>query len=346
MVNLNELDRKDMILYLHGASAFQLLHAGIELNIFKYLNNHKSMSLEEITKYIKLMPQPVRTLMFGLTALGLVLKSNDKYNNCNMIEEMFRTKEYGLFKKMTLIQAHIMYLGQADYVKSLKQNKNVGVERYSGNGKTIYERIKDNQKLKNTFYDYMEAYSAYALPHLLKRLDLSEVKSVLDVGGGGGNNAITIAKKYPHLKVNLFDITTAKSTALKKIESNHMKDRIVFYEGDMFKDEFPNNQDMVMFIHQLVIWGIEENKSLLKKAYNSLKVGGKVIVFSSIANDEENGPLMTGLDTVYFRAVAAGNGMIYPWKDYEKIMLEVGFSKIERHKCDTWTPHGIIIGQK
>jgi hypothetical protein len=103
---------------------------------------------------------------------------------------------------------------------------------------------------------------------------------------------------------------------------------------------------MVMFIHQLVIWGIEENKSLLKKAYNSLNVGGKVIVFSSIANDEENGPLMTGLDTVYFRAVAAGNGMIYPWKDYEKIMLEVGFSKIERHKCDTWTPHGIIIGQK
>ena len=38
--------------------------------------------------------------------------------------------------------------------------------------------------------------------------------------------------------------------------------------------------------------------------------------------------------------------MVYPWKDYERILLDVGFQNVTRIKCDTWTPHGIIIGHK
>ena len=55
---------------------------------------------------------------------------------------------------------------------------------------------------------------------------------------------------------------------------------------------------------------------------------------------------MAALDTVYFRSVAAGNGMIYPWKDYEKLLRKTGFKKIERIRCNTWTPHGVIVARK
>jgi hypothetical protein len=55
---------------------------------------------------------------------------------------------------------------------------------------------------------------------------------------------------------------------------------------------------------------------------------------------------MAALDTVYFRSVAAGQGMVYPWKDYESILLDVGFKSVTRIRCDTWTPHGVIIGHK
>ncbi|MBU0457016.1 MAG: methyltransferase [Nanoarchaeota archaeon] len=346
IVENKRIDRNNLILYLHGASAFQLLHAGVEFKIFDLLHEQKLLSLDQLVESTGLMKQPARTLAFGLTSLGLIEKSEENYRNCDAIEELFENKEYDLFKKMTLIQAHIMYVGQVDYVESLRQNRNVGVQRYFGIGKTIYERLNHDQKLKKVFYDYMEAYSAYALPHLLKNLDLSNVKNILDVGGGGGNNSIEIAKKYPNTNITLFDIPTAKSLAEENIRRNELTERIRFSQGDMFKDKFPNNQDCVVFIHQLVIWSLEENRILLEKAYQSLNERGQVVIFSSMSDDDEKGPLMAALDTVYFRSVAAGNGMIYPHKEYEKMLEEIGFKRIQKIKCDTWTPHGIVVGYK
>lgn len=340
-----DINQEDLILYLHGASAFQLLHAGTELGVFELLNKDKS-SIEEMSKMTKLKIEPLRTLLFGLTALGLIKQSNEFYKNSQIIEKLFKENEWKLFKSMIMIQAHIMYLGQIDYVESLKQNKNVGLSRFNGSGKTIYEKLDKDLKLKEIFYTYMEEYSNYANPHLIKNINLSKDKSILDVGGGGGGNAIALAKSNPHINITLLDLPVAKNIAENKISKSGLSDRIKFHSGDMFNDKFPNNFDSIFFIHQLVIWSQEENRLLLKKAYESLNENGKVIIFSSISDDNEDGPLMAALDTVYFRSIAAGNGMIYPWKDYEKLLKEAGFSRVEKIKCETWTPHGIIIGYK
>lgn len=337
---------KDLILYLHAASAFQILHAGVELGLFELFHNKKTLSLSQIAGSLRLEQQPARCLVFGLTSLGLISKSKDIYKNSKAIEGLFIKKEWDLFKKMVLIQAHIMYLGQVDYVDSLKQNTNVGLQRYPGRGKTIYDKLDQNPELKKIFFDFMEAYSAYTNPYIISNIDFSSDISILDIGSGGGGNAIAIAKHNPHVKITLFDLPVVKSLALKKTKKNKLTDRIRFLQGDMFRDNFPENQDCVLFIHQLVIWSSEQNKLLLEKAYKSLNKGGKVIIFSSISEDTEEGPLMAALDTVYFRSIAAGKGMIYPLKDYEKILVGIGFKKIRYIKCNTWTPHGIIIAYK
>lgn len=343
---IRDLSQSDLILYLHAASAFQILHAGVELKLFELVHNKKSLSLFKITELLKLKKQPARCLVFGLTSLGLITKSKELYQNSRAIEELFSKKEWDLFRKMVLIQAHIMYLGQIDLVESLKQNTNVGLQRYYGTGKTIYDKLDQNAKLKKIFYDFIEAYSDYANPYLVRNVDFSKDKYVLDIGGGVGSNAIAIAKHNPHLIITLLELPLARAIAKEKIRKNNLTDKIKFCASDMFKDDFPKNQDSILFIHQLVIWSLEENSLLLSKAHKALNKNGRVIIFSSISEDSEDGPLMAALDTVYFRAVAAGKGMIYPWKDYEKLLLEIGFKKIEHIRCDTWTPHGIIIGYK
>ena len=42
----------------------------------------------------------------------------------------------------------------------------------------------------------------------------------------------------------------------------------------MHKNAFPKNQDAVLFIDQMMIWSPEQNKALMKKAYDSLNPGG------------------------------------------------------------------------
>lgn len=339
------LTQNDLILYLHAAAAFQVLHAGVELKIFELLYESE-LNAQNISKKIKIKEDSLRTLLFGLVSLRLITVKNDLYQNCEPIKNLFKRNEWALFKSMVKIQAHIMYIGQIDYVESLKKNKNVGVKRFNGNGATIYERLNYDSKLKNIFYNYMETYSQYANPHLIKSVDFSKDKSMLDIGGGGGINAISITKNNPNLKITIFDLSVAENLAKKKIKQNGLSNRINFLRGDMFKDEFPKGFDVVSFIHQLVIWSERENEILLKKAYSALNKNGKVIIFSSISEDDEGGSVMAALDTVYFRAVAAGSGMIYPWKDYEKLLKKAGFKNIKKIRCNTWTPHGIVIGYK
>ena len=168
-----ELSKNDIVVYLHASAAYQLLHAAVELGIFELLHQKSTMALEEIAKRLKLKTSAARTLLFGLTAMRLIRKSNETYENSKPIQDMFLHNEFKLFRSMVGIQAHIMYIGQTDFVDSLKKDTNVGVNRVPGKGKTIYKKLANNLKLRKIFYDYMEAYSDYANPHLLEKVDFN-----------------------------------------------------------------------------------------------------------------------------------------------------------------------------
>ncbi|MCC6188935.1 MAG: methyltransferase domain-containing protein, partial [Anaerolineales bacterium] len=224
--------------------------------------------------------------------------------------------------------------------------QNVGIRRYPGEGQTLYEKFRFDPRTKNIFYLYMNCYSEYAIPYVLGKVDFSAARRVLDVGGGGGSNAIALAQQNPQMEITILDLPSAQQICEDQISRRHLCDRIKFVARDIFKDGFPNGFDHVLFFHELMIWNHDQIRTLLDKAYNALGEAGRVVIVGSVSNDSEDGPLMAALDTVYFRSVAAGQGMIYPWKDYERLLRDVGFREVQRISCDTWTPHGVIIGEK
>ena len=130
------------------------------------------------------------------------------------------------------------------------------------------------------------------------------------------------------------------------VKEHNLVGRVTFEERDIFDSEFPDGYDDVLFVHQLVIWSENENKTLLAKAYKCLKPGGRIIVLSSISNDDRTGPIMAGLDTVYFQAIATGRGQIYPFCAYEEWLRDAGFDIEIASGCNSWTPHGIVVAQR
>jgi ubiquinone/menaquinone biosynthesis C-methylase UbiE len=336
----------DLIFYLHAAAAFQYLNAGVELGLFELLEEHGPLTLTQVADRVGLSPQSARCLLFGLSSLRLVEREGDYFHNGAIIRSVYERGEWQLIRSMTQFQGHIVYSGLADFAESLREDRNVGLDRIGGEGETLYQRLPANPAASRIFFEYMETYSDFALKCLLKDFDFSAARRILDVGGGTGRNAITIVERYPDARVTLLDLPPVLRMAEPLISGRGLSGRIDLYPCDMMKEEFPGGQDCVLFIHQLVIWSPREITALLKKAYESLSANGRVVIFSSVSDDDETGPLMAALDTAYFRAVAAGRGMIYPWKDYKKALLEVGFNNVEYIPCGLWTPHGIVVGYK
>ncbi|MFD0432151.1 methyltransferase [Streptomyces zhihengii] len=56
------------------------------------------------------------------------------------------------------------------------------------------------------FWNGMHSLSAYAAQLLADALDFTNVRTLLDVGGGGAAYDIELCKRYAHLRTTIFDL--------------------------------------------------------------------------------------------------------------------------------------------
>jgi ubiquinone/menaquinone biosynthesis C-methylase UbiE len=285
-------------------------------------------------------------LLLGSTALGLTELAGDRYRNGDVIEEMFADGFWPIMADLVAFQARIVYPAAADYSESLRQDRNVGLDRFPGDGTDLYHRLAADPSMEALFYRCMRSWSRLSNPILVAKADLNGVRRVLDVGGGDGVNAIALAQAWPGVEFTVLDLPGAAAIARKKIADLGLTERIAVVEGDIFEDPYPAGHDAVLFANQLLIWSAAQNRRLLGNAHRALPDGGQVLIFSAISAETGDGPLYAALDNVYFATLPAGDSFIHSWDQYEQWLQERGFSAVRRLPGDTWTPHGVISATK
>jgi SAM-dependent methyltransferase len=344
---MKELDLERLVLIGMGHNAFQLLWAGVELGLYDQLAAKPDMDLDAVASALKLSRQPTRILMTGLTALGVVIRdSQGGYRNAGLTEARLVKGKPGYGAPMLGWQARIVYPGMQDFVASLKQNRNVGLERFAGTEPTLYQRLTHDKPLQKVFQDAMSSLSKQANSFLPTAMDFSKYKLVVDAGGGDGTNALAIADRYPTVKACVFDSASVCEYAQQNIQQAGMSDRVFTWPGNFFHDRFPPDTDCVVYCHILTIWSMDNNRLLLKRAFDALPAGGAVVIFNMMGADDDSGPLSAALGSPYFLAIATGEGMLHSWKDYEAALRDTGFKQTIRLDQGLPLDHGILVGIK
>ena len=341
------LDFKRLMLIMQGHVASQLLWAGVSLRLFDRLADRPGMNLEQIAQTLGLNVYPARVLVTGLSALDVIERVGDGYRNAGLTDELLRAERPGSLVPILGWQAHIVYPGLQDFVASLKEGRHVGLNRFPGSGATLYDRLADpaNAPLEEVFQDAMAALSAQANQHLVDAADLSGIGHLVDVGGGNGKNLITLCRKYTTLRGTVFDGPTVCARAREKIAEAGLADRIGTHPGNLFDDPFPADADALLFAHMFTIWSPEDHRRILRKCHDSLPPGGQVLIFNMMTDDDETGPLESVLGSAYFLTIATGQGMLYPWKDYEAALADAGFADVRRVDGLPLS-HGLLIAAK
>lgn len=331
---------------LFGHAAFQQLNAACELGLFELLEECPDLTAPDIAVKLGLAERANDILLLGATSLGTLTRQEGHYRLSSVIAALIKTDDWQRFKDTVAFEQYVVYEGQLDFTESLRTNSNVGLQRVPGTGRDLYHRLSENPHLESVFYRYMRSWSELANQQLVEILDLSTSSRLLDCGGGDAVNAIALARANEHLEVKILEIAQTVPITEKKIAEADLSERISVSACDMHADAFPTGFDTIMFAHQLVIWTLEENTWLLRKAYESLPAGGRVIIFNSMSNDEGDGPVVAALDSVYFAALPAEGGMIYSWAQHEQCLRDAGFTAMQRIAIPGWTPHGVIIATK
>jgi hypothetical protein len=340
----SELDFDGFMLIMQGHAAFQLLWAGTQLGLFTLLARHPGATSQEISAALHLKPRPTSVLLTGLTALRLIHKEEGGYRNGPIAQQFLIPGAHDCMVDILGWQRHIVYPGAMDLLEALRGDTNAGLRHFPGQGETLYARIADVPALEKIFHDAMSAISNAANEMLAERIDLSDVRHLVDAGGGDGTNAIRLARQHPRLRVTIFDSPTVCLLAERNIQRAGLSDRIAICPGNLFDDPFPPDVDCVLFAHMMTIWSLETDTGLLRRAHEVLPDTGRVVIFNMMGWDDEQGPVSTALGSVYFLAIATGEGRLHSWREYEACLAAAGFDRTERIELPR--DHGILIGRK
>ena len=155
------------------------------------------------------------------------------------------------------------------------------------------------------------------MPELLKNIDIGDAKNVLDLGGADGSLAIELAKKYPDIKLTVFDRAEIKPLCEHHISLNHLVERVRFIEGN-FLERVPLEYDCIIMKHILHDWTDEAVVAILSNCRNSLRTGDKLHIIDFCV--DSNSQFYTSSLAIDAFMMMVHNGQERSLKQFEKVL--------------------------
>jgi hypothetical protein len=331
---------------LFGHAAFQQLNAACELGLLELLHETPGLRAEELAEQLGLADRPAQILLLGTSALGLTSRVNDRYTNAPVVEDLFHAGVWSIFCDLVEYEAKIAYHSHGEYTASLRENTNAGLRWFAGSEPDLYRRLAHTPELHQVFHRCMDSWSRVGNAILTGSDWFNGCGHVLDVGGGAGGNALALARAHSGLRITLLDLESVVALARERITAAGLEDRIRAVVGDLFTDTYPDGCDCVLLANQIVIWSPEENLRLIRRAFEALPDGGRLVVFNEFVDESLDGPLYAALDNVYFATLPTAHSRIYPAADCIEWTHEAGFGEAAFFPGRGWTPHGAVVAVK
>ena len=273
-----------------GFMASKALFAGLHIDVFTQLADGPKNSAE-IAKDAEIPMNRITTLMTALTSIGLVDREEEGeiYSN-SPGAEAFLAKgakyEFGDYLRYQIDQQMYPFLGQLNEVLDGSLDPDA-VDSYQ-------HWMSDPEQAAI----YCEAQHAGSLGPgrtLTRLVDLSEAKTLLDVGGGTGAMSIRLLEAFPNLDSTIIDFPNVAEIGWHFISGAGMVNRIRYIPSNALTAEWPKEQDAILMSYLFSgIPGLEVPR-LVEYAFDCLAPGGSFMVHDFMVEDDRTGPPMAAL---------------------------------------------------
>jgi ubiquinone/menaquinone biosynthesis C-methylase UbiE len=294
-------------LYLGFTGARVVLTAN-NLGVFERLQ--KPSSVKELAKKLKSDLRAMEILLDALTGLGLVKKDRTgKYRN-SLVSKRYLVKASRLYQGEIIRHASSMW----ENFSSLDEVVRTGQPAQRNRNRYDHE----------AFIMGMHNLSTLRTEDLIRAVGLEGVRSMLDLGGGPGTNAIAMAKKG--VEATVFDLPETIAIAKKVIRREQAKG-ISLVAGDFHRDSIGFRYDLILVSQIFHAFSIKENKAILRKCMEALNPGGRVAVQEFPITESRSSPPHSALFSVNM-LVATDSGRCYTVKEMKTWISQTGFRDI------------------
>ena len=151
--------------------------------------------------------------------------------------------------------------------------------------KNYVEKMKVDPDRAREFTRMLYEVHQYLGNELATLLDLTNVRRLMDVGGGSGVVTMALLQKYPDLTATVVDIANVCIAGREIAEENSFSDRITYHVAELENDDLPVGFDMILLC-DVGIFGEE----FFRRLRRSLNQGGRLVLVDHFSPAENVAP--------------------------------------------------------
>ncbi|MGD0508617.1 MAG: methyltransferase, partial [Terriglobales bacterium] len=304
---------------------------------------------EQIGTRIDANARAAGMLLNALVSLGLLSKSGDDYKNTPESARFFVQGSKDNHRNGLLHTANIWHSwstltdavqsgtrvpmdGGVDHKADHKKDNRDDAAAWTRNFIAAMQRIaKDRAALVVKTLGAATATSTSA----------SNVRRILDLGGGSGAYSIAFAKSCPDVECEILDVPEVVPLTAEYVRQAGVSAQVSLRAGDMLQDDFGSGYDIIMLNAICHMFSEEQNRDIFRRAHQALAPNGRLVVQDFILNPDKTGPLHATLFSLNM-LVNTDAGASYSESEYTQWMKAAGFTEV--HRINLPGPSSLIEG--
>jgi acetylserotonin N-methyltransferase len=324
MLDLTLSPKTDPTLLYRGRDelyATDMLVAALKgLDFFTWLEAHPS-SVEDIANHFSLHRRPVDVMTTLFVAMGLLERdgavlrlSETACEHLIASSPWFMGAYYPKVTDRPIAQdlLNVLRTGQPANFASRKDQGD-------------WHRAMESEKFAEEFIAAMDCRGLLLAQALSKNLELGSHRRLLDIAGGSGVYACSLAAHFPHLSAAVLEKPPVDRVAARAIAKRRFSERVSVVTGDMLTSPLPTGFDVHLFSNVLHDWDEPVVRQLIQASARALPAGGLLIIHDALLNADKTGPLPIAAYSVLLMHVTQGR--CYSVAEMEAWLAEAGFAE-------------------
>jgi 2-polyprenyl-3-methyl-5-hydroxy-6-metoxy-1,4-benzoquinol methylase len=325
----------ELIFNIHwGAAGAIALATAVELDLFSAIHENQT-TVEKLSRHLNLPLRTLRILLDSLVGLGFLHKSKISYK-LNPEAKTYLVKSEPRYLGGVLTRIHKNFEAWKSLKEIVKAGKPLVVVDESTRNQFFIELARD-------IFPTSYASSVIMAKKLGAGKTLKGMK-ILDVACGSAAWSLPFAIADRSSQVTASDLPEVIEVARQYVKRFRLESQYNFAPGDLLHQDLGRGKyDLILLGHVCHGMGELESRRLIKKCFDALNPGGRLLIGEIVPNDLRTGeavPLLFGIEM----AVHTPHGDVFTAKEFKRWLNLAGFKKVGTYKA--LYPTTVIVGQK
>lgn len=263
-----------LLAMMFGTVQTHLIRVAAQLRLADLLKDgHKSIA--ELAEATGTDASALTRVMRALTDLGLVVETATRQFTCTSLGDLLRSDTPDSLRSYALlVGSEWLTRPWPNLLQSVQTGTSVFEQVF---GTPLYEYMQYHPDAAAVFNDALTAISKQEAIALREAYDFSEVRTLVDVGGGRGLLLATLFQAYPLLRGVLFDLPLVVAGAQALLQPAVASGRCHISSGDFFL-AVPPGGEVYLLKRILPAFTDTQARTILRTCRDAMAPEGRVLV--------------------------------------------------------------------